>query len=172
MIQFMTCMESYYIMVFLWLACYLTLLWSFLWLSCFQRLPNMTCYDFYISSLESQPGYFWGNLCNHFLAYVTETPPYAYASNFLLFKVKNYSFQWIFTHGEDVLAVVSSLKFSSPKKNVFYASAENSRRNHGNLKRPKHIILIDTIKHQKTFIKTPLILIKYMFDFWHFHHFT
>ena len=39
-------MDSYYIMVFLWLACYHRLLWHFLWLYFFHRSPFITFYDF------------------------------------------------------------------------------------------------------------------------------
>ena len=42
----MTCIESYYSMVFLWLAFHHKLLWNFLWLSCFHRSPYLTFYDF------------------------------------------------------------------------------------------------------------------------------
>ena len=55
MVQCMTGMESYYNMVFLWLACYHKLLWNFLWLSCFDRSPYMTFYDFPVFCMVVNP---------------------------------------------------------------------------------------------------------------------
>ena len=52
----MTCKESYYSMVFLWLTCFHKLLWNFLWLSCFHRTPYMTFYDFPVFCTVVNPG--------------------------------------------------------------------------------------------------------------------
>ena len=56
MVQFMTFMESFYIMVFFSLACYHTPLSNFPWLSRFHRLPYMTFYDFHVFYMEVNPG--------------------------------------------------------------------------------------------------------------------
>ena len=55
-VQFMTCMESYCSLVFLWLACSHRLLWYFLWLQCFHRSPYMTFYDFPVFCMVVNPG--------------------------------------------------------------------------------------------------------------------